>query len=402
MTAAPDLRSTVNLMRVATVVSGRHGATLLAASFALGALVQDLASPTVTLPSGTYDRGPEAVLVTALAGVVIVVALRERLGTLAPLSAIALLGLASLSAPAWVLNSAFIFMLVMFLCGLAGYMSTSRRQHAGIVVLLAVASLASWRNPDDGIVGWVLTAAYMSTAWVIGALIRQPVLRARSAEEHAATLERQHDEAARQAVRDERQRIARELHDIIAHSMSVMTLQAGAVRRRLTPAQTIEHDSLAAVERTGREAMAEVRRLIGLWNEDEEEPRYAPQPGMGTLDTLLARVRSAGVPVDLCIEGTPRELAPGVDLTAYRVVQEALTNVIKHAGSARAAVRIDWRDEELHIEVDDDGRNVPESVGFGHAGMRERLRIYGGHLDSGPRPEGGYRVSASLPIGRES
>jgi len=289
----------------------------------------------------------------------------------------------------------------MLLCGLAGYMSLSRLHHTGVLLLWAVAILASWRNPDEGAGGWALTAAYMSTAWVIGALIRRPVVRARSAEQHAAELQRQQEKAARRAVQEERQRIARELHDIIARSMSVMTLQAGAVRRRLTPSQTVERDCLEAVERTGREAMAEVRRLVGLLRDDDEAPYYAPQPGLRTLDTLLARVRSAGLPVDLCVEGTSRELAPGVDLTAYRVVQEALTNTIKHAGPARATVRLGWHEDELHIEVADDGRNVPESVGFGHAGMRERLRIYGGRLDSGPRPEGGYLVRASLPIGPE-
>ncbi len=389
-------------MRVGTLAPGRHKVTVLVGSLAVGALVQALVSPTVSLSSGDYERGPVAVIAAALAGLVILVGLRERLGLLAPLSAVALLGLASLSAQAWVLNSAFIFLLVMLLCGLAGYMSLSWLHHAGIVVLWLAGSLASWRNPDGGIDDWVLTVAYMSAAWVIGALIRRPVVRAHSAEQHAAALERQHEEAARRAVQDERQRIARELHDIIAHSMSVMTLQAGAVRRRLTPTQTVEHDSLEAVERTGREAMAEVRRLVGLWRDDDEAPHYAPQPGMGTLETLLDGVRSAGVPVDLCVEGTPRELAPGVDLTAYRVVQEALTNTIKHAGPAHATVRIGWQGAELHIEVADDGRNVPESVGYGHAGMRERLRVYGGHLESGPRPEGGYVVRASLPIGPES
>lgn len=389
-------------MRVGTRAIGRHGVTVLAGSLAVGALIQALVGPTVHLSSGDYARGPVAVIAAALAGVMILVGLRERLGPLAPLSAIALLGLATLSAPAWVLNSAFIFLLVMLLCGMAGYMSHSWHHHLGVAVLCVVGSLASWRNPGSGVVDWVLTIAYMSGAWVIGALIQRPVMRAQSAEQHAADLERQHEEAARRAIQEERQRIARELHDIIAHSMTVMTLQAGAVRRRLNPTQTVEHDSLEAVERTGREAMAEVRRLVGLWRDEGEAPHYAPQAGMGTLDTLLDGVRSAGVPVDLSVEGTPRELAPGVDLTAYRVVQEALTNTIKHAGPARATVRIGWHQAELHIEVADDGRNVPTSAGYGHAGMRERLRVYGGHLDSGPRHGGGYVVRASLPIGPES
>jgi signal transduction histidine kinase len=341
------------------------------------------------------------VIVTVLAGVVVLVALRERLGLLGPLSALALFGMASLSARAWVLNSAFIFLLVMLVCGLAGFLSVSWLHHLGMVVLAVTGSVATWRNPEGGVVDWVLTVAYMSVAWAIGALIRRPVVRARSAEQRAAELERQQGQAARRAVRDERQRIARELHDVIAHSMSVMTLQAGAVRRRLRPDQTVEHDSLEVVERIGREAMAEVRRLVGLWSEDGGTPRYAPQPGMAALDTLLDRVRSAGVPVELCIEGTPRPLAPGVDLTAYRVVQESLTNVIKHAGPAHATVRIVWHQEEMRIEVADDGRHAPKGVGSGHTGMRERLRIFGGRLQSGPCPEGGYLVRAWLPIGQE-
>ena len=141
---------------------------------------------------------------------------------------------------------------------------------------------------------------------------------------------------------DERARIARELHDIIAHSVSVMTVQVGAVRRRLTADQTREHESLVSVERTGREALAEMRRLVGLLHEEEANPSYAPQPGLQALDTLISGVRAAGLPVDLHVEGTRHELPPGVDLAAYRVVQEALTNTLKYAGPAQAWVQICW------------------------------------------------------------
>ena len=378
---------------------GHHGVTALAACFAAGALVEDLVSPTVRLGADRYDRGPEAVIAAVLVAAVVLVAFRDRLGVVAPVSAVALFGLASLSAPAWVLDSAFVYLLVMLTCGLGGYLAQSRLSHAvGLLVLLAVGSLAAWQHPDPSWGQWASVIAFMSIAWVAGTIVRGPVVRARSAEEHAVQLEQEQAEAARQAVIDERQRIARELHDIIAHSVSVMTVQVGAVRRRLTPGQTRERDSLVAVERTGREALAEMRRLVGLLNE-EEIPSYAPQPGMQALDSLIATVRAAGLPVDLKVEGTRQELPPGVDLAAYRVVQEALTNTLKYAGPARALVQICWTENELRIEVANNGRNTETGTGYGQAGMRERVRLYGGRLESGPSADGGYVVRAYLPIG---
>jgi signal transduction histidine kinase len=378
---------------------GRHGVSALAACFAAGALVEDLVSPTETLGADRYDRGPDAVIAAVLIAAVTLVALRGRLGVVAPLSAVALFGLATLAAPEWVLDSAFVYLLVMLICGLGGYLAQSRLSHAaGLLVLWVAGSLAAWRHPDPSWGQWAGVLTFMSIAWVGGTIVRGPIVRARSAEDRAGQLEREQAEAARQAVIDERQRIARELHDIIAHSVSVMTVLTGAVRRRLTPDQARERDSLVAVERTGREALAEMRRLVGMLNE-EANPNYAPQPGMQALDTLIDTVRAAGLPVDLEVEGARRELPPGVDLAAYRVVQEALTNTLKHAGPARALVQICWTDDELRIEVANNGRNIAPSTGYGHAGMRERMRLYGGRLESGPRGDGGYVVRAYLPIG---
>jgi signal transduction histidine kinase len=377
----------------------RHGVTALAVAFAAGALVHVLVSPSVQLDSGRYDRGPEAVIATVLVGVVVLVALRGRLGVLAPLSAIALLGLATLTARAWVLESSFVFLLVMLVCGLGGYLTTSRLSQAGVLVIVAAGLVAAWRHPDPSWGQAVGVASFMAIAWGAGVLVRRPVARARSAEEHALQLEQEQAAAARQAVLDERQRIARELHDIIAHSVSVMTVQVGAVRRRLTADQTREHDSLVAVERTGREALAEMRRLVGLLHEDEADPSYAPQPGLAALDTLISGVRAAGLPVDLQVEGTRHELPPGVDLAAYRVVQEALTNTLKYAGPAQAWVQICWTPDELRIEVANNGLSTASGTGYGQAGMRERVRLYGGRVESGPRPDGGYVVRAFVPIG---
>ena len=306
--------------------------------------------------------------------------------------------MASIPAPDWILDSTFVFLLAMLVCGVAGYLSADTphpRRAAGRLGVRQPCGLAAPR-PQLGTVG---RGAHVHVDGFRGRDLGQAAGGpGRSAEDRAAHLEQEQAEAARQAVIDERQRIARELHDIIAHSVSVMTVQAGAVRRRLTPDQTRERDSLVAVERTGREALAEMRRLVGLLH-DETEPDYAPQPGMQALDSLLATVRAAGLPVDLEVEGTQRELPPGVDLAAYRIVQEALTNTMKYAGPARAWVQIGWSEDELRIEVANNGRNTAKGSGYGQAGMQERLRLYGGRLETGPRPDGGYVVRAFVPIG---
>ncbi len=378
----------------------RYAPTALAAAFALGALIEDLVSPMVTVGGRRYDRAPEVVVVIALGAAVALVALRRRLGVIGPLSALAAVGLAAIPAPAWLLNSSFVYLLVMFVCGLSGYLAGGRVGLLGLGVVWAVASLAEWRNPERSAANWVAVGAFMSIAWCVGLLARRPISQARSAEERAIRFEHEQDEAARRAVTEERHRIARELHDIIAHSVSVMTMQTGAVRRLLLPDQVRERESLLSVEQTGRDAMSEMRRLVGLLKEEDSAAAYSPQPGMRSLDALIATVREAGLPVDVAFEGEPHELPPGVDLTAFRVVQEALTNARKHADTARAWVRVCWAVDELRIEVGNDGHSRPHGsrTGFGHAGMRERLSLYGGRLENGPGTDGGYVVRAYLPV----
>src|SRR3954462_14530253 len=263
-----------------------YALTGLAVAFALGALIEELVRPTVKVGGQRYDRAPEVVLVLALTAAVALVALRGRLGVLGPLAAIGTVGVATLPAPAFALNSSFVFLFVMLTCGISGYLSVGRRSGLGLVFIVLIAALAEWRNPQRSLSNGVLVAGFMGIAWCTGLLARRPVSQARSAEERARRVEEEQAEAARRAVTEERQRIARELHDIIAHSVSVMTLQAGAVRRRRAPEQARETESLLAVERTGREALAEMRRLVGLLHE-ETAPSYAPQPGLGALDSLI-------------------------------------------------------------------------------------------------------------------
>ncbi len=187
---------------------------------------------------------------------------------------------------------------------------------------------------------------------------------------------------------------------MIAHSVSVMTVQAGAAEEMLKhdPGRALE--PIRAVQETGRQALVEMKRLVGILRQEDEEIGLAPQPGLADLDRLVRQVRDAGLPVDVHVEGEPRPLPLGVDLSAYRVVQEALTNALKHAGRAHATVTIRYADRDVTIDVADDGPDAPEkSGGHGLIGMRERIGVFGGTFAAGPRENGGFAVSARLPIG---
>jgi signal transduction histidine kinase len=219
-------------------------------------------------------------------------------------------------------------------------------------------------------------------------------------DELRARLQADREAAAKRAVAEERQRIARELHDVIAHSVSVMTVQAGAVRRLLHPDQQRERLALEAIEATGREALTEMRRLVGLLREQGATPEFVPPPSMRAIDVLVGTVREAGLPVELAVEGEPRELPPGVDLAAYRVIQESLTNALKYAGPAQAWVAVRWSERLLELEIANDGSSKVggRRTGHGLEGLRERVAHVGGSIESGPREEGGFVVRAQLPI----
>lgn len=206
--------------------------------------------------------------------------------------------------------------------------------------------------------------------------------------------------AARTAIAEERARIARELHDILAHSVSVMVVQAGAVRHRLGPELESEREALVTIERTGREALAEVRRLVEGMRPDDEPVDLAPQPGLASVEKLVEQARAAGLPVEVTVEGEEPRLPPGVDLSVYRIVQEGLRNVSSHAGPARARVVVRHGEGFVEVEVVDDGPGSATANGTGRGllGIRERVQIYGGKLEAGPRDGGGYGLRARLPL----
>ncbi len=283
---------------------------VLVCALVLGGLVEDLVAKTVTLDGVEYDLAPEWLVVVVAFAVPTIVALRRRLGIVSPLSALALLGLLSIPAPAWVPGSGFMFVLVLLLCAMTGYMVTRRVEYASLAVVLVVATFAVLRQPDRSWATWAFVAIFCSLAWLLGVIMRRPVAKAQAAEERALRLEQEQAFAAQSAVVEERQRIARELHDVIAHSVSVMTVQAGAVRRLLNPEQEKERQALLSVEETGREALTEMRRFVGLLKQDSVMPEYAPQPSLASLDQLLDTVRDAGLPVELTRRGrAPRGAA---------------------------------------------------------------------------------------------
>ena len=221
--------------------------------------------------------------------------------------------------------------------------------------------------------------------------------------ERTRQLESEREENARRAVIDERVRIARELHDVVAHHVSLMGVQAGAARRVLAQKPDKAEEALAAIEATSREAVRELHRLLGFMRGEGDEDSLAPQPTVRQLDALVGQMREAGLPVQLIIEGKVRPLPPGVDLSAYRIVQEALTNTLKHAGPATARVTVQYGEQALEIEVTDDGRRAAPNVepvggGNGLLGMRERVSLLNGQLQVGHRPEMGFQVRARLPL----
>ena len=267
--------------------------------------------------------------------------------------------------------------------------------------LLLVATTTEFRNADEilfDVIVW-------PSIWLAGWTIRIGERRARELGRRAERLEREREARARAAVLDERARIARELHDVVAHGMSLMVVQAGAARSLLNgTADPRVDDHLRSVEASGRQSLSEMRRLLTVLR-DDDELALEPLPGMEQLDALVSATREAGIDVDVEIEGKPEPLPPGVDLTAYRIVQEALTNTIKHAGPARAQVALRYRSDELELEILDDGRGNNTGVdGAGHGliGMRERAALYGGELQAGPREGGGYGVRVRLPIAADA
>ena len=286
---------------------------------------------------------------------------------------------------------------VLFACWSMGAHTTGRAAVAAPLVILVgmIGVVSTWEDPAFS--DFVFPTSFGLIAWLAGRGVRTRTRLTEELHEAAVQAQEAHEEEMLHAAAEERRRIAREMHDVVAHSVSVMVVQAGGARRILArdPERAVE--AAAHIEDVGRAALTEMRRLLGVLQHGDER---APQPTLRELDALVERTRTAGLPVSLTVEGEPRPLPAGMDLAAYRVVQEALTNAIKHAGAAPTEVTVRWQPSHLELEIVDNGARAANGNGGGHGlvGMQERVRLYDGELRTGRRDGGGFAVVARLPL----
>jgi signal transduction histidine kinase len=359
-------------------------------------------------PAALRVVGGHGVLAVLLVGVTLPLAIRRRSPAATLLIATASLVLAS----AFVRHSAggvpvevFIAMLIAFY-SVGAHCDERRAPIVGALALAAIAAVDLARpgffngsgSPRPG--AWLAFAI----AWLVGRDMRRRRQHVAGLESRAERLEHEREEKAQLAVSEERARIARELHDIVAHGVSVIVAQARAGPHLANDPERAT-SVFRAIESSGRDALVELRRLLGILRSEDKQLAIGPQPGLDSLQSLVEKVRASGLPVQLRVEGEPVHLPAGVDLSAYRIVQEALTNVVKHASASSAEVVIRYGSRALELDVLDDGRGAAASVnGVGHGliGMRERVALYGGTIETGPRNGGGYAVQARLPLGEVS
>jgi signal transduction histidine kinase len=297
------------------------------------------------------------------------------------------------------------FAISIFVVGLAvAFLLGNLRNNvqAGLGLAFAVGGSATvvYEIPDHSVAMLVFIPLEFAIGWVAGFAVRERAEEAEAAEVRATLAERERDAAARIAVAEERARIARELHDIVAHAVSVMVLQVGAVRHKLPDALAEDRDALKGVERAGRTALTEMRGLLAAMRPDGDGIEFMPQPGLDGLGSLLEEINRAGLPVELHVDGEPVPLPRGVDLSAYRIVQEGLTNALKHARATNADVSVRYQPYELQLEIRDDGIGSATTDGLGHGliGIRERVKIYGGEMTAGTANGGGFILSTRLPL----
>jgi len=338
--------------------------------------------------------------VPALALIVLPLLLRRRFPFAAPAAVWVIAAACSVIDGRLVVFSVISSVAGMVAAFLLGNLRDDTQARIGLAIVVAGAATVIYNNPRHAPGELVFVPVLFGIGWLAGYALRERAAQAEEAEERALQAERQRESAARIAVAEERARIARELHDVVAHAVSVMVLQVGAVRHRLPGELADDKDALTDVEQAGRAALAEMRRLLGAMH-DGEDADLAPQPGLDSLDDLVERVGRAGLPVRLQVEGNAVPLPRAVDLSAYRIVQEGLTNSLKHANASRADVTVRYGSHDVELEVRDDGVGTTTTDGLGHGlvGVRERVKIYGGEMNAGTAPDGGFVLSARLPVG---
>ncbi|MET9773348.1 sensor histidine kinase [Streptomyces sp. NPDC006367] len=371
-----------------------------------------ISAMSVSTQQEAHGRDATVLVVPFMVLLSAVIALRRRMPEKMLLLAVAL-GVGQLALDVPMMSADFALLVIVYTVAATGARWSSR---LALVMGLCAAPLAQlrWPKEDMGLGSNIAITVFQTVpfalAWVLGDSIRTRRAYFAQLEERNARLEKEREAQAKVAVAAERARIARELHDVVAHNVSVMVVQADGAAYVLDTAPDQAKKALETISTTGRQALAEMRRLLGVLRtgEHQETGEYVPQPDVEQIGELVEQCRTAGLPVDFKIEGTARPLPSGVELTAYRIVQEALTNTRKHGGpDAGASVRLVYFDDGLGLLIEDDGKGAPHELyeeggldgqGHGLIGMRERIGMVGGTLDAGPRPGGGFRISALLPL----
>jgi signal transduction histidine kinase len=371
----------------------RYGDRLLAISLVLGVWLETTGVG-VSPDDEPIRATQEAVVVALLAAVLLAASLTwRRQAPLLPLVLAIVVAVVAIGEP---LDGPVTVVLAMMVATYTvGAHTRERWAVAGLVGLAVLLAIAVAREATDEfeLADAALPVLVLGGPWLAG-------LALRSRRERESLLEQARLDHAEAAVAEERARIARELHDAVAHSIGVVVLQARGARRTMTSDLAAATEALDAIESTGTQALVEMRRLVGVLRQPDDGVDLSPPPSLRHLDAMIDRVRAAGLPVELTIEGTPIALAPGVDLSAYRIVQEALTNALAHAGPATATVRVRYSEDHLALEIADTGTGVREADPGGHGlvGMRERVSLYEGRLETDVRPGGGFVIRARLPL----
>jgi signal transduction histidine kinase len=367
----------------------RHFADLLIAGLTIGAILE------LALTSVDYSKASIPFVVAA--GPLLF--LRHRFPLGAPTATFAALAAFAATSNQAGNNLSFPFFCAIGAMASFGAAKERRIAYAGFAIAFATIAYVIHRF-HNGISDIPFIVGVFIAAWCIGFFLSSRSRQTAELRERAERLELEREVEARTAVAEERARIARELHDIVGHSVSVMTVQASAVRRLLREDQEREREALRTVEETGRAALGEMRRLVGVLRRPEEAPALVPQPSLQYVDKLVEQTREAGLPTELRLEGERTPLPQVIDLTAYRLVQEGLTNALKHAKATHAEVLVRYVDGSVELVVRDDGRGGGNGDGSGHGlvGMRERVTVCGGELHAGPRAGGGFELRARLPV----
>jgi signal transduction histidine kinase len=350
--------------------------------------------------SGDAPRTTRWFTVPASAAIVLVLLARRRFPFAAP-------------ASVWLMGAGFSFIdgrVATFngatlAAGLAaalllGNLADSVEARLGLVIALAGAAVVVENKPGHQAEEFIFIPVLVAIAWLAGFALHERSEQTEAAEGRAQQAEQEREAMARIAVAEERARIARELHDIVAHSLSVMVLQAGTVRHRLAGDLAEDKSALEDVEEAGRQALVEMRRLLGAMRRDDDERDLKPQPSLASVDALVEQIRGAGLPVHLQIEGEPAPLPTGIELSAYRIIQEGLTNALKHGHATRADVTLSYSRDALEVEVRDDGRGraTTDGAGYGLLGIQERVKIYGGTMTAETAPGRGFALKTRLPL----